>query len=212
MSSGPPPTLPSFGACDSSWRIQSSVRGALGLRGEWQGNRAWSSNCHRCQDIPKWTKFTTCIDQWKFFAGYAHWSAWGSYKAQRCSQTQPFPWPTTYPATFQREQVPKRTHMSQAVSQQHFAEGLETASMECKRTKSTKVDRPGGLHHAKNFEASGFCYVTRTTSKKTRAQQQATINKRGDALRSLKMPEPYLSTDVRQARRSGMSTSRLSQC
>ena len=115
-------------------------------------------------------------------------------------------------ATFQSEQVPKQTHMSQAVSQQHFAEGLETASMECKRIKSTKIDRPGGLHHAKNFEASGFCYVTRTTSKKTRAQQQATINKRGDALRFLKMPEPYLSTDVRQARRSGMSTSRLSQC
>ena len=63
-------------------------------------------------------------------------------------------------ATFQSEQVPKQTHMSQAVSQQHFAEGLETASMECKRTKSTKVDWPGGLHHAKNFEASGFCYVT----------------------------------------------------
>ena len=54
-------------------------------------------------------------------------------------------------ATFQSEQVPKQTHMSQAVSQQHFAEGLDIASMECKRIKSTKIDRPGGLHHAKNL-------------------------------------------------------------
>ena len=76
-------------------------------------------------------------------------------------------------ATFQSEQVPKQTHMSQAVSQQHFAEGLETASIwSANASKAQKSTGPVDFITPKTLKPQAF-----VTSQERRQRKQGLNNK-----------------------------------